>query len=69
MKKRTKIIGSVSITSFYILNLLRLLLSNVVSDFCMGFIEGMMITAMVTGFVYITACIIKHENPFKIDNC
>mgnify|MGYP000045554018 CR=1 FL=1 len=68
MKKHTKIIGSVSLECFFILNLLRLFLRDVLSDFSLGFIEGMMITTIVISFCYIVACLIRHENPFKIHN-
>lgn len=39
---------------------------NDISDFSLGFIEGLAVTFIVVGFINIVVCMVKRRNPFKI---
>lgn len=41
--------------------------SNNISDFILGFLEGMSATFILIGLFYICYCFIKKKNPFSFD--
>lgn len=68
MKKRV----NVFIFVCYILGLMAisfsLLFRSQLSDFALGFCEGISIVFIIVGIFYMGWCIRKKENPFKIED-
>lgn len=68
MKKRL----SIFIFVCYILGLMAVLFSSIfrshLSDFALGFCEGVSIVFIIFGIFYMGWCIAKKKNPFKIED-
>lgn len=68
MKKRL----SIFIFVCYILGLMAVLFSSIfrsqLSDFALGFCEGVSIVFIIVGIFYMGWCIAKKKNPFKIED-
>jgi hypothetical protein len=56
----------------YLLGFMIFSLSNIfrtrLTDFELGFCEGISIVFIVAGFIYMCWCIFKKKNPYKVEN-
>lgn len=53
---------AVGLMTFSLCNIFR----DSLSDFARGFCEGISITFILIGFIYMCWCIVKKKNPYKI---
>ena len=67
MTKRLKLLFMIIYSLGFVLLTGAGILRNELSDFALGFLEGLAVVFIIAGFCYIVWCFFHKENPFKVE--
>ena len=66
IKKRIQLFAVPGQTVGFIVLSLSSIFREKLSDFALGFCEGLSVALILVGFVYVVYCLAKGENPYKM---